>query len=125
MGLAVAIIVGLAILALAWFLLSGAAVGKSAKEADRQESPDHPGVESLRYRVPDSQDPSVLIAALSQAGYTADLDEVDAAKYLDIACPAGRDRERARVRTVIAESDTQSFEGPAFKPGPVAFVDEQ
>jgi hypothetical protein len=42
-----------------------------------------------------------------------------------IACPSGRDRERARVRTVIAEADSTSLEGPELSSGKVAFEDEQ
>lgn len=125
MGLAVAIVVGLVVLGVIWVLVSGAAAGKSAKVAARQDSPMDPRVQTVRYQVPDPQDPVVLITALEGAGYTAQLDESAGTKYLTIACPAGSDRERARIRSLIAETDRMGIEGPRFNPGEVIFEDEQ
>jgi hypothetical protein len=62
---------------------------------------------------------------LDRAGYTADLDDVAGEKHLVVACPAGRERERARVRSVLGENDTTSIEGPEFNPGMVTFEDEK
>jgi hypothetical protein len=125
MGLAVAIVGGLVVLGIIWMVVSGAALGGSAKAAARQDSPLHPETETLRYRVPDAQDPVVLVTALDRAGYTADLGESAGTKYLTITCPDGREHERARVRSVIAETDRMGLEGPRFNPGAVLFEDEQ
>lgn len=125
MGLAVAIVVGLAVLGIIWVVVSGAALGGSAKVAAKQDSPLDPGVETLRYQVPDAQDPVVLVTALDRAGYTADLGESGGTKNLTITCPAGREHERARIRSVIAETDRMGLEGPRFNPGEVLFEDEQ
>jgi len=125
MGLAVAIVVGLVVLGVVWVLVSGAAARGSAKAAARHDSPLDPGTETLRYQVPDPQDPVVLLTALEGAGYTAHLDESAGTKHLAITCPAGRERERARIRSVIGETDRLGLEGPRFKPGEVVFEDEQ
>ena len=114
--LVLAVVVGIA--------YSARATGKVAKKAEQQASPTDPRVETLRYRVPDGQDPTVLISALEPEGYTADLDVEGAGRSLVIACPAGRDRERARVRSILAEHQTASLEGPPIKPGKTIFEDE-
>lgn len=126
MGIAVAILVFLLLAVVAWLVFSGVAAGKAGKEAaQRRDSPEDPGVETLRYRIPDAQDPAVLITALDRAGYTASLDDERAEKHLVVACPAGRDRERARVRALIGDADETSLEGPEFQTGKVAFEDEK
>jgi hypothetical protein len=89
-----------------------------------EEAPPGPGTETLHYRVPDGQDPAVLIAALSHAGYTSALDEAHGDAYVAVDCPAGRDRERARVRAVIGDADGTSLEGPEFTPDAITFDDE-
>src|SRR5918999_5775400 len=98
MGLAVAIVVGLVVLGISWVLVSGAAARGSAKAAARHDSPLDPGTETLRYQVPDPQDPVVLLTALEGAGYTVHLAETAGTKYLTITCPAGHECERARIR---------------------------
>jgi len=104
---------------------SARTTGKVAKKAEAQDSPGDPQVETLRYRVPDGQDPTVLIGALDHAGYTADVAPEEGTKYLVIGCPGGRDRERARVRNILAENHMASIEGPSFSPGKVTFEDEK
>lgn len=125
MGLAVAILVGLIVIAILWFVFSGYAAGKSSQEGALEDRPGGPGVETLRYRIPDRQDPAVLITALKEAGYSSALEEVRGDKYLAIACPTSRDRERAHIRAVIDQADTASLEGPKFDHGKVMFEDEQ
>jgi hypothetical protein len=125
MGLAVAIVVGLVVLGIIWVLVSGAAAGGSAKAAARHDSPLDPRTETLRYQVPDPQDPVVLLTALERAGYIVHLDESAGTKHLTVVCPAGRERERARIRSVIGDNDRLGLEGPQFNPGEVVFEDEQ
>jgi len=114
--LVLAVVVGIA--------YSARATGKVAKKAEQQASPADPRVETLRYLVPDGQDPTVLISALEPEGYTADLEVAGAGRYLVVACPAGRDRERARVRHILAEHAMASLEGPPIKAGKITFEDE-
>jgi hypothetical protein len=125
MGLAVAIVVGLVALGIIWVLASGAAARGSAKVAASHDSPLDPGTETLSYRIPDPQDPVVLLTALEEAGYAVHLAESAGTKYLTITCPAGREHERKRIRSVIAETDRLGLEGPRFNPGEVVFEDEQ
>ena len=125
MGLAVAIVVGIAVLVVVWFVVSGYAVRKSAKDAVLEDTPEDPNVETLRYRVPDTQDPAVLIAHLEQIGYTSTLDDVRGDKVLSVACPSGRDDDRTRVRTALQEVDTTGLEGAELNPGRVTFEDEK
>lgn len=121
--IAAAALLVVAALVFAWYAARG--TRGAIKGAEAQEAPTGPGVETLRYAVPDAQDPTVLIAALDLAGYNADLDDVAGEKHLVIECPAGRDRERARVRNVLAESDTTSIEGPHVNRGRIVFADER
>jgi hypothetical protein len=125
MGLAVAIVVGIAALVVVWFVVSGYAVRKSAKDTVVEDMPEDPKVETLRYRVPDTQDPAVLITHLEQVGYTSTLDEVRGDKVLSIACPAGRDDDRPRIRSALHEVDTTGLEGAKLNPGRVTFEDEK
>ena len=58
-------------------------------------------IPTLEYAVPDGQDPTVILAALEKAGYTATADPHHAHQRVLIACPGGVDRQRARARSVI------------------------
>jgi hypothetical protein len=83
-------------------------------------------VDSLRYQVPVGQDPAAVIAALKQDGFEVVRD--DAAMQtqdLIIMCPAGADRDRARVRAVIAHEAPIDMEGHAMAEHEVHFVDER
>lgn len=122
MVLGVTITIGVLILiaiAIALFGFTTARVSKGEASAT------DPRVPSLRYRMPDFQDPPVLIGALKQAGYNSTVDEVAGSKFLVVDCPAGLDRERARVRSVISDQNRLSLEGPEFQQGQIAFEDEK
>jgi hypothetical protein len=60
---------------------------------------------ALQYVVPTGQDPAVILAELERGGYTATVDPSGAAQVVSIACPAGVERERARVRSLISAAD--------------------
>jgi len=82
-------------------------------------------VESLRYQVPPGQDPAAVIAALKLEGFEVVRD--DAAlqtQDLLILCPGGAERERARVRAVIAHEASMDMEGHAMPEHEVHFADE-
>lgn len=79
---------------------------------------------SLRYHVPVGQDPAAVIAALRQAGYEVVRDEAPTRiQDVIIMCPAGADKERNRVRSVIAHApiDLEGAPAPAHE---VVFEDE-
>jgi hypothetical protein len=80
--------------------------------------------ETLRYRVPEPQDPSVVVAALSQAHFKTVLERVGSYTYVCIGCPNGRDGDRERIRMILAlEADAMTLEGPQLE-RTVVFDDE-
>ncbi|HEU5045024.1 MAG TPA: hypothetical protein VFT75_12910 [Nocardioidaceae bacterium] len=122
MAISGAILVGIIILAIVGFVVITRATVKVSKSAD---SADDPRVDSLYYPVPHGQDPVVLVAAMKEAGYESSADTKDGQIFLVVNTPAGRDRERPKVRQVIASASHTSLEGPEFDPGRIVFVDEQ
>jgi hypothetical protein len=87
-----------------------------------QEQPSK--AETLRIRLPDWQDPVVVLTALADADYDAVLDEIDGDRYVTVLCPRGREADRERVRGVLTrEANAMSLEGPAFD-ATVRFDDE-
>jgi len=82
-------------------------------------------VAALRYRVPTGQDPAAVVAALTQEGYSAIRDTRAADADILVLCPAGVDRERAHVRSVIAHVAAEDMEGHPMPEHEVLFVDEQ
>lgn len=92
-----------------------------SRQADELAEPGEP---TLDYLVPEGQDPVVLLTALSADGYTATTDPTNA-NLIHIACPSGRDRERARARATIQSVHTTAIDhGAPFDPDQVRFVDE-
>ena len=81
--------------------------------------------ETLRYRVPDRQDPVVVMAALRHAGLTTGRETIEGNQYVIVVCPHGREHDRERIRDVISrEADAASIEGgPRFE-RQVVFADE-
>jgi len=82
-------------------------------------------VESLRYQVPVGQDPAAVIAALKLEGFEVVRDDAALqSQDLIILCPSGAERERARVRAVIAHDASMDMEGHPMAEHDVHFVDE-
>jgi hypothetical protein len=119
--LAGAIVVGIIILVIIGFFVFLRTSVSVAKRADTAEDS---GVESLYYVVPTGQDPVVLVSAMTEAGYDASADTKEGAIHLVVNTPAGRDRERPKVRQIIASASKTSLEGPPFEPGRIVFTDE-
>ena len=95
----------------------------------RQEALRHDAVSgqvpTLRYVIPAGQDPAAVMAAVKSEGYEVVRD--DAATHsqdLLILCPAGIERERARVRAVIAHQAGIDMEGHPMPEHAVIFADE-
>jgi len=122
MALGVAIVIGIIVLG----VLLVIALGGLGASAGRRKTVLDPREEQLRYHVPVGQDAAVLVAALKKDGYEAVGDLVEGREYIEIACPAGRDRERAHVRAIIANTHRTSLESGRneFDPGRVVFEDE-
>jgi hypothetical protein len=79
---------------------------------------------TLEYLVPTGQDPAVILAALQSEGYMATVDPHHTEQLLLISCPAGLDRERARVRSIIAAADVTTLDDGGPVDVDVRFRDE-
>lgn len=78
----------------------------------------------LGYEVPVGQDPSLVLAALDRAGYTATTDNTHPRQTVLIACPGGVEGERRRVREVIESAGVTTPDDGAPVPVEVHFLDE-
>jgi len=111
-----AIVVGVAYIAVRWF--------RQDEMRKRGEAVDEV-VESLRYHVPVGQDPAAILAALQLEGYEAVRDDDLATQDILILTPSGADRERAKVRAVLAHEAPLNLEGdPKPRDYEVRFADE-
>lgn len=124
MGIIIGILIFAVVVAVVVYFATGGALFGLTKVADNADV-HNPKVETLRYHVPDGQDPAVVTTALARHGYGYESMIDRGEHFVTIACPAGMDRERPRVRAVIREADRTSLEGPAFDPGPIVFEDER
>ncbi|HEX2892556.1 MAG TPA: hypothetical protein VHO29_00960 [Marmoricola sp.] len=79
---------------------------------------------TLGYEVPVGQDPTVVLAALERAGYTATTDNTHPRQTVLIACPGGIEGERRRVREVIESAGVTTPDDGAPAPVEVRFLDE-
>ncbi|HET6168095.1 MAG TPA: hypothetical protein VFE07_14785 [Marmoricola sp.] len=82
-------------------------------------------VPTLEYVVPTGQDPTVILAALERAGFTATSDPHHANQRVLIACPEGLDRQRAHVRSVIESASVTAPQDGVPIEADVQFVDER
>ena len=81
-------------------------------------------VPTLEYAVPTGQDPALILAALERDGYTATVDTQAAPQVVLIRCPAGLDRDRAHVRSVIASAGVTAQDDGVPVRTDVRFTDE-
>jgi len=107
-------VVGIVVLALG---LRTWGVGQAKTEA-RLLSPD---THKVRYVVPLGQDPAILMAAVSSAGYTALVDTSGGTERLLVACG---EQDRAKVRSVLEHVSRSGFDGVEMRVDHVAFDDE-
>jgi hypothetical protein len=124
MEIAIGLLLLLLVLAIAFPVLAGRGQRK-AVDAVHSNTPGAAGEETLRYRVPDGQDPAVVMAALETAGHRTAVEDEAGEKYLVISCPKGRDASREEARKLIEEADRTSLEGMKLATGRVAFEDEK
>lgn len=94
-------------------------IAVTRRQTRRADHVDHGDVAALRYRVPEGQDPSAIVAALHQEGYAA----VGESQDVVVPCRADPDRERAHVRSVIAAAGT-NIEGDPSPEQEIRFADE-
>jgi hypothetical protein len=120
-----AVLVPIVIIALAVLVLVVAMVRMSKRREEVATQLTDADTPSLSYHVPVGHDPAVPLAALHAAGFTASVDPVDS-RHVRVWCPAGADRDRARVRAVIESADATTIDdgAPAARGDRVRFDDE-
>ena len=117
------IVILLALVALAAIVLY--VVRQEMRQRERVDTKLHDDrVPTLEYDVPAGQDPTVILAALERAGYTATVDPGGPHQLVLVECPAGVDRERARVRSVIESASVTTPEDGVPLQVDVRFRDE-
>lgn len=109
-------------------ILIAVGIGVRAWAARREavaEDLARPTTSTLDYHVPPGQDPVVVLTALSTEGFSATADP-HRTDLVHISCPAGADRDRARVRATIASAHSTAIDtGASMDPTPVRFADEE
>jgi hypothetical protein len=83
------VIVVIVVLLLAGALLAGRIGARAARR--RREAVVDTDVETLRYRVPNGQDPAMLVASLTHSGFAAVTEPVRDGKDVVVSCPDGWD----------------------------------
>lgn len=109
-----------AIVALAMYLLRDESLNRERVEAELHD----PGTPKLEYVVPTGEDPTIVLAALERAGYTAGVDSRGAHQVVLVKCPDGRDVSRTAVRNVIATAGTTTPRQEVHTRPDVQFRDE-
>jgi hypothetical protein len=101
-------------------------VAVRAMDRNRMTGEDHAkrsGAETLRYHLPDGQDPVGVIAALHHQGFDTVEDRDSGFRDVLISCPAGKAHDRERARAVIEQVSAEPGRGP-HEPAQVRFADE-
>lgn len=99
-------------------ILRRATLDEAKTEARLRE----PGAHKVTYAVPTGQDPAVLVAALSRAGFTSVGDLEHGAELLLVECEP---EDRAQVRDVLEHVSRTGFDGAPMRVGHVTFEDER
>lgn len=120
-----------------WFIILGvlfvvavvvvvsATMGKSGEAGESDPSAALRKEPHVLYRVPDGQDPAVVLAHLREAGWTALPDRVGFEQLVVIGLREDTAEAREEVRRVIAGARATNIEGPpAVDPTPVRFEGE-
>jgi hypothetical protein len=113
----------LVIVALVWIVVY-VVRGETAKRRRVDHELHEDRTPTLEYSVPTGQDPAVILAALQSEGYTATVDPDHTQQVVLIACPGGLDRQRARVRSIIAAADVTTIDDGGPVDVDVRFRDE-
>jgi len=116
------VIAGIIVLA----IIVGAVVRFLHRQAAHQDELKSSPVDMLRYRVPEGQDPSIVVAALKKEGFDAlpDVQGAGASHDVLIPCTDGVERHRAHVRSIIQSTEQINFEGDQRQIPQVKFADE-
>ncbi|HET8560996.1 MAG TPA: hypothetical protein VFL69_10790 [Marmoricola sp.] len=110
-------ILGLAVLAFPVFFIMTLRRWEldEARVEERLHAPD---AHKVSYVVPEGQDPAILRAALTHAGFVSVLDESGGTERLVVECAS---QDRSRVREIIEHVERSGFEGIEMHAGHVRF----
>lgn len=81
-----------------------------------------PETHTVAYVVPEGQDPAIVMAALTHAGFVSVTDIEHGTRQLLVECT---ESDRAKVRSIIEHVDRAGFDGPEMHVGHVSFEDER
>jgi hypothetical protein len=109
-------------LAMAYFGRRGAGFVRRHNEVHEELRSDR--TPTLEYVVPTGQDPTVVLAALDRAGFTATSDPTHPHQRVLIECPEGVDAQRGEVRSVIESASVTTPEDGVPVQAHVRFSDE-
>jgi hypothetical protein len=119
-----AVIVPIILVVLVLVIGAIAVVRMARRNQEREAWAKSSETQSLRYSVPEGQDPAAVMAALRQEGYEPIQDQDTAGRDVLIPCPAGKDRDRARVRAILVHVAPLNLEGDPADTSSVRFADE-
>jgi hypothetical protein len=102
------VIVLVAVVVLGWVILSSGLLAKSV-ENGRDPFWRPPARDALAYRVPEGQDPAVIVAALKKNGFEPSSNTVDGIPMVMVPQQRSRPEQRQRVREAIASARTTSL----------------
>lgn len=115
-------VVAVIALVLAW--VSGRGAGFVRRHNEVHEELQSDQTPTLEYVVPTGQDPSVILSALGRGGFTATSESTHPHQRILIACPAGVERQREEVRSVIESASVTTPEDGVPMRVDVRFSDE-
>ena len=92
------------------------------REMAVEEHAAEPDTDTLRYRVPEGEDPVAVVAALQAQGYEAVTDHRHGRQDVLVVCPVSARQDREPVRAVIARAEANLEGDPSQHP--VRFIDE-
>jgi len=118
------LIVVVAVVAAALFFFTGRGTGFARRHNEVHEELHEARTPTLEYAVPVGQDPTVVLAALQEAGFTATSDPTHPHQTVLVECPAGVDAQREGVRRVIESAGVTTPQDGARVPRRVQFRDE-
>ena len=81
-----------------------------------------PGTHTVAYVVPDGQDPAVLMAALTHAGFVSVTDITGGTERLLVEC---EESDRGHVRSILEQVERRRIDGSRLPAGHVSFEDER
>jgi hypothetical protein len=121
----VPVILLIVVLVLAWFAVQRFG-RREIQRSDRLQNADRP---TLRYQVPEGQDPAAVLAGLRQAGYdaSADSEPGPSSPMVIIGDAHGGEPDREGVRRTLTELDGTNVvpeESGRVRRSRVRFVDE-